>query len=64
MKIKVLKWVIIGLIFIAALINYVDRSALTIMWRNENEDGLISHSDKIQLFDEQEEKITTKIEIH
>ncbi|MCB4800144.1 MFS transporter [Neotamlana laminarinivorans] len=32
MKIKKLRWVIIGLIFLATVINYIDRSALAIMW--------------------------------
>lgn len=32
MKVKGLRWVIIGLIFIATVINYIDRSALAIMW--------------------------------
>ena len=44
MKIKGLRWVIIGLIFLATVINYIDRSALAIMWGNENVDGSISQS--------------------
>jgi ACS family hexuronate transporter-like MFS transporter len=32
MKVKGLRWWIIGLIFLATVINYVDRSALAIMW--------------------------------
>jgi ACS family hexuronate transporter-like MFS transporter len=44
MKIKGLRWFIIGLIFLATLINYIDRSALSIMWGNENVEGSISQS--------------------
>ena len=44
MKIKGLRWFIIGLIFIATVINYIDRSALAIMWGNENVAGSISQS--------------------
>ena len=44
MKIKGLRWWIIGLIFLATVINYIDRSALSIMWGNENVDGSISKS--------------------
>ncbi|MEN3324432.1 MFS transporter [Mariniflexile soesokkakense] len=43
MKIKGLRWFIIGLIFLATVINYIDRSALSIMWGNENLEGSISH---------------------
>ncbi|GGA82719.1 MFS transporter [Neiella marina] len=35
MKIKGFRWVIIGLIFTATVINYIDRSALSIMWPGE-----------------------------
>lgn len=44
MKVKGLRWFIIGLIFLATVINYIDRSALGIMWGNENLEGSISHS--------------------
>jgi MFS transporter, ACS family, hexuronate transporter len=44
MKVKGLRWFIIGLIFLATVINYIDRSALAIMWGNENEVGSISQS--------------------
>ncbi|WP_308993330.1 MFS transporter [Mariniflexile litorale] len=44
MKIKGLRWLIIALIFLATVINYIDRSALSIMWGNENVDGSISKS--------------------
>ncbi len=44
MKLKGLRWVIIGLIFLATVINYIDRSALSIMWGNENVDGSISQA--------------------
>ena len=42
MKIKGLRWVIIGLIFLATVINYIDRSALAIMWGNEGVEGSIA----------------------
>ncbi|MGQ1784142.1 MULTISPECIES: MFS transporter [unclassified Saccharicrinis] len=44
MKIKGFRWWIIGLIFLATVINYIDRSALSIMWGNENVDGSISQA--------------------
>ncbi|MGB5243771.1 MAG: MFS transporter [Lutimonas sp.] len=44
MKLKGLRWWIIGLIFVATVINYIDRSALGIMWGNEDLDGSISNS--------------------
>lgn len=44
MKIKGFRWWIIGLIFIATVINYIDRSALSIMWGGENIDGSIAQS--------------------
>ena len=44
MKVKGLRWWIIGLIFLATVINYIDRSALSIMWGNENLEGSISYS--------------------
>jgi ACS family hexuronate transporter-like MFS transporter len=44
MKVKGLRWVIIGLIFLATVINYIDRSALSIMWGNENVEGSIAQS--------------------
>lgn len=44
MKIKGLRWFIIGLIFIATVVNYIDRSALGIMWGSEDLEGSISHS--------------------
>lgn len=44
MKLKGLRWWIIGLIFLATVINYIDRSALSIMWGNENLEGSISNS--------------------
>lgn len=44
MKVKGLRWFIIGLIFLATVINYIDRSALAIMWGNENVEGSISQS--------------------
>lgn len=44
MKVKGLRWVIIGLIFIATVINYIDRSALAIMWGGIDKEGTIAHS--------------------
>ena len=44
MKIKGLRWWIIGLIFLATVINYIDRSALGIMWGSEDLEGSISNS--------------------
>ncbi|MBS9462227.1 MFS transporter [Flagellimonas sp. 389] len=44
MKVKGLRWVIIGLIFIATVINYIDRSALGIMWGGLDKEGTIAHS--------------------
>ncbi len=44
MKLKGLRWAIIGLIFLATVVNYIDRSALSIMWGNENVEGSISQS--------------------
>jgi ACS family hexuronate transporter-like MFS transporter len=44
MKVKGLRWVIIGLIFIATVINYIDRSALGIMWGGIDKEGTIAHS--------------------
>ena len=44
MKIKGLRWVIIGLIFLATVINYIDRSALAIMWGGIDKEGTIAHS--------------------
>ncbi|MBL7875284.1 MAG: MFS transporter [Cyclobacteriaceae bacterium] len=38
MKIKGLRWWIIGLIFLATLINYIDRSSLGIMWPSISKD--------------------------
>ena len=44
MKIKGLRWVIIGLIFLATVINYIDRSALAIMWGSHDQPDSISGS--------------------
>ena len=38
MKIKRFRWWIIGLIFLATVINYIDRSTLAIMWPSISED--------------------------
>jgi len=38
MKVKGLRWWIIGLICLATIINYIDRSALSIMWPSISED--------------------------
>lgn len=45
MKIKGLRWWIIGLIAIATVINYIDRSALAIMWPSISEDLGMTHAD-------------------
>jgi MFS transporter, ACS family, hexuronate transporter len=44
MKIKGLRWVIITLIFLATIINYIDRSTLGIMWGNSNVEGSIANT--------------------
>lgn len=44
MKIKGFRWWIIGLIFLATVINYIDRSALSIMWGGEDIEGSIAQS--------------------
>ncbi len=44
MKVKGLRWFIIGLIFLATVINYIDRSALAIMWGGIDKEGTIAHS--------------------
>ena len=38
MKIKGLRWLIIGLIFIATVINYIDRTAFALLWPQMGED--------------------------
>ena len=44
MKVKGLRWWIIGLICLATVINYIDRSALSIMWPSISEDlGMSKH---------------------
>ncbi|WP_421897539.1 MFS transporter [Marinoscillum sp.] len=45
MKIKGLRWWIIGLICLATVINYIDRSALSIMWPSISEDLGMSKND-------------------
>src|SRR5690554_588882 len=45
MKIKGLRWWIIGLIALATVINYIDRSALAIMWPSISEDLGMTHAD-------------------
>ena len=45
MKIPNLRWFIIALIGVATLINFIDRSALTIMWPFIYQDFNISHED-------------------
>ncbi|MGM5470633.1 MFS transporter [Flavobacteriaceae bacterium LMO-SS05] len=45
MKIKGLRWWIIGLIGLATVINYIDRSALAIMWPGISEDLGLTKSD-------------------
>jgi ACS family hexuronate transporter-like MFS transporter len=45
MKVKGLRWWIIGLIGLATLINYIDRSALAIMWPGISKDLGLTDSD-------------------
>ena len=45
MKVKGLRWWIIGLIAVATVINYIDRSALAIMWPSISEDLGLTKSD-------------------
>lgn len=45
MKIKGLRWWVIGLIALATVINYIDRSALAIMWPSISEDLGMTHAD-------------------
>ncbi|MFD0861585.1 MFS transporter [Sungkyunkwania multivorans] len=45
MKIKGLRWWIIGLIFIATVINYVDRTAFALLWPQMGEDLGMDQSD-------------------
>ncbi len=44
MKVKGLRWAIIALIFLATVINYIDRSALSIMWGGQDVDGSIAQA--------------------
>ncbi len=45
MKIKGLRWWIIGLVCLATIINYIDRSALAIMWPDISEDLEMTKND-------------------
>ncbi len=45
MKLKGLRWWIIGLIFIATVINYVDRTAFALLWPQMGEDLGMDNSD-------------------
>ncbi len=45
MKIKGLRWWIIGLVCLATIINYIDRSALSIMWPDISKDLDMSKND-------------------
>lgn len=45
MKVQGLRWWIIGLIALATIINYIDRSALSIMWPSISEDLEMSKND-------------------
>lgn len=44
MKLEGLRWWIIGLIFFATVINYIDRSALSIMWGGADVEGSIAQT--------------------
>ena len=45
MKLKGLRWWIIGLIFIATVINYIDRTAFALLWPEMGKDLGMDHSD-------------------
>ena len=45
MKINGLRWWIIGLIFIATVINYIDRTAFALLWPQMGEDLGMDNSD-------------------
>ncbi|MBC2844135.1 MFS transporter [Winogradskyella flava] len=45
MKIKGLRWWIIGLIFVATVINYIDRTAFALLWPEMGEDLGMDNSD-------------------
>ncbi len=45
MKVKGLRWWIIGLVCLATIINYIDRSALSIMWPSVSEELGMDESD-------------------
>ena len=45
MKLKELRWWIISLIFIATVINYVDRTAFALLWPQMGEDLGMDNSD-------------------
>lgn len=45
MKVKGLRWVIISLVCLATVINYIDRSAMSIMWPSISEDLGMDKSD-------------------
>ena len=45
MKIKGLRWWVIGLVCLATIINYIDRSALGIMWPEMSKDLGLSEQD-------------------
>ncbi|MDB2471600.1 MFS transporter [Flavobacteriaceae bacterium] len=45
MKIKGLRWWIIGLIFVATVINYIDRTAFALLWPQMGEDLGMDNSD-------------------
>ena len=45
MKLKGLRWWIIGLIFIATVVNYVDRTAFALLWPQMGEDLGMDNTD-------------------
>ena len=45
MKIKGLRWWVIGLVCLATIINYIDRSALSIMWPDISKDLAMDKTD-------------------
>ncbi len=50
MKVKGLRWWIIGLIFIATVINYIDRTAFALLWPEMGEDLGMDKSDYAFMF--------------
>ncbi|HAA10616.1 MAG TPA: MFS transporter [Cytophagales bacterium] len=45
MKLQGLRWWVLGLVFLATLINYIDRTALSVMWPSISEDLSLNKTD-------------------